>query len=86
MQLISAALIHHYTFDVSAGADTGTIGGRTLTEQLVADFGPEGAACVAAALEGDVLKELFRASFRDEEPPAELFQIFFDMAVECGLA
>jgi hypothetical protein len=30
-----AALIHHYTFDAaSLGADTGTVGGRTLSEQI----------------------------------------------------
>ena len=57
-----------------------------LAEQLESDFGVEGGQCVANALDGELLRDLFRSSFRNQDPPPEFFQAFVDIAVECGLA
>ena len=57
-----------------------------LAEVFEEDFGAEGAECVAGELEGDLLKDLFRASLSGaDEPPEEFFQVFLDIAAKCDL-
>lgn len=59
-----------------------------LTREFEADFGAEGAECLADGLGDDTLRELMASSFLDgdsEQMPDEFFQEFMDIAAECDL-
>lgn len=57
-----------------------------LAEQFEADFGEEGAKCLADEMDEDLISQMMTASFSgSEEPPAEFMQTFLDIAAECDL-
>lgn len=59
-----------------------------LTEEFEADFGAEGAECVADGLGDDMIRDLMSSSFLgedDEEMSEEFFQAFLDIAADCDL-
>jgi len=56
-----------------------------MADQLVEDFGQEGADCVADELSGDLLTDLMVAGMRDLDTPEAFFQEFLDIAADCDL-
>lgn len=59
-----------------------------LAAEFEADFGAEGAECLASGLSDDLLRELMASSFlgdESDEMSEEFFQAFLDIAAECDL-
>lgn len=59
-----------------------------LVSEFEADFGAEGAECVADNLDDELVRDLMAQAFLGEdeqEMPAEFFQAFLDIAAECDL-
>ncbi len=59
-----------------------------FAKQFEADFGAEGAQCVADELDQDLVKDMMKAALAGgdtSEPPDEFFQAFLDIAAECDL-
>jgi hypothetical protein len=56
-----------------------------FAEEFEADFGAEGAECLADALDEDLVKEVMLAEQTGDEPSAEFMQTFLDIAAECNL-
>lgn len=60
----------------------------SLVESFEADFGSDGATCVADELDEEFVRDLMRSEFTGgaEEPTAEFLQAFLDIAAKCDLA
>lgn len=58
-----------------------------LATEFEADFGAEGAQCLADNLDEDLVRDLMSSSLlgEDTEMPEEFFQAFIDIAAECDL-
>lgn len=58
-----------------------------LAAEFEADFGAEGAQCLAENLDEELIRDLFAMSFAggDGEMPEEFFQAFLDIAAACDL-
>lgn len=58
-----------------------------LAAEFEADFGAEGAQCLAENLDQDLVRDLMTSSFlgEDAEMTDEFFQAFIDIAAECDL-
>ena len=58
-----------------------------MVSQFEADFGAEGAECVADNLDDEMVRDLMASSFVGEDPEMsdDMFQAFLDIAAECDL-
>jgi hypothetical protein len=59
-----------------------------LATEFEADFGAEGAQCLADNLDEDLIRDLMASSFlgdETDEMPDDFFQSFLDIAAECDL-
>ena len=58
-----------------------------FVDQFAADFGQEGAECVAEAMDEDLVKEALSASIAgdDSQPSEEFIAAFGQIAVDCGI-
>lgn len=58
-----------------------------FAEQFTEDFGEEGAACMAEAMDQEMVSDMMKSSFSgdDAELPDDFFQAFLDIAAECDL-